>query len=66
MSVFPLTEEERMELEALREAFTSMQWAHRMERFHALDAIKDDLCPCCSSPVQIEETPNSVRLKPRG
>jgi hypothetical protein len=62
LDVMSELEELRAEVRSYREAFTAMQWAHRMERFHALDAIKDDTCPCCSAPVRVEETPNSVKL----
>ena len=59
MSVQPLTELEelRAEVTAYREAFTAMQYAKEMERFHTFKGVKDDLCPCCGGPVQAIEGP---------
>ena len=58
-----LTISERVELEALRDAFVGLAWARMQERFHEFDAIKDDKCPGCGGRVVCEETPNSVRLR---
>ena len=73
-------EELRAEVRAYREAFTAMQYAKEIERFHLVDGLKDDLCPACGSPVRLVEGPEypgelsahgteigqaTVRLKPR-
>lgn len=56
-----------MELVRLREAFTAMECAKRLERFHCLDAIKDDCCPCCGSPIKVVDNGHGsgVKLEPR-
>jgi len=48
------------ELEAtvasLTEALTVVQAARWFDRFHALDGIRDDSCPCCGGRITVEET----------
>lgn len=55
------------ELEAenayLNRMLKEVQWARMRDRFHAFDGIQDDSCPACGGRVEVEETPNAVRLK---
>lgn len=68
------------ELVAAREALTSVHYARMLDRFHALDGIKDDSCPCCGAHVEVIEgaefegelsphgteiPPDTVRLRAR-
>jgi len=64
---FPRSREDELEDEVkmLREQVRIIGALHLMERFHAFDAISDDMCPCCSSPVKVNRTNNSVMLEPR-
>jgi len=80
LDVMTELEELRAEVRAYREAFTAMQYAKEIERFHILGGLKDDLCPACGSPVRVIEgaeypgelsihgspiCDSTVRLKPR-
>lgn len=69
MSVRAMTELEelRAEVASYREAFTAMEYARRIERFHQLDAIRDDKCPCCGSPIRVVDNGHGsgVKLEPR-
>ena len=69
MSAKPLTREEELEAEnrVWREVFTAMQWAQSAYRFHAFDALRDDTCPACGSPVRLEDNGHGtgVKLRPR-
>jgi hypothetical protein len=48
---------------------TVMEAARWFDRFHALDGIRDDACPCCGGRVVVEEyeqrhSANGHRLPP--
>ena len=43
----------RSQVESLTEAMTAMQYAKELERFHTLDGLKDNLCPCCGGAVNV-------------
>ena len=52
--------------ESLHEALTAARWAWEFQRFHQFDGIRNDRCPCCNSPVKVEENGNGhVVLTPR-
>ena len=53
LDVMSRLEELEAEVRAYREAFTAMQYAKEIERFHVIDGLKDDLCPACGSPVRV-------------
>ena len=69
MSAKPMTELEelRAEVRIWRETFTAMEWAKSAYRFHAFDALRDDTCPSCGSPVRLEDNGygTGVKLRPR-
>jgi hypothetical protein len=52
----PSYEELEAEVALLREQMTVVQAARWFDRYHALDAIKDDSCPACGGRVVAEET----------
>ena len=53
------------ELEAkvalMEEQMTAMEAARWFDRFHALDGIKDDACPCCGGRIVVEEAPTRIQ-----
>lgn len=47
--------QELMEENALlKEQLTTVEAARWFDRFHALDAIRDDACPCCGGRIVVE------------
>ena len=75
MSVLPLHQDEEVvflrsevrRLQALTdsmtEAMTGMQYAKELERFHLLDGLKDNLCPCCGGAVNVVDNGHGTGVK---
>lgn len=53
----PSYQELEAQVAALTEQLTVVQAARWFDRFHALDAIRDDSCPACGGRIVVEETP---------
>ena len=53
----PSYEELKAEVQMLTEQLTVVQAARWFDRYHALDGIRDDACPCCGGRIAVEESP---------
>lgn len=54
-------------VDTLTQAFTAQQYAKSLERFHTLDGLKDNICPCCGGAVNVVDNGHGtgVRIESR-
>jgi len=55
----------RAELATMKELLTSVMYAKELERFHALDGLKDGMCPACGGAVNVEDNGFGTGIKIR-
>lgn len=48
-----------------RDVFTAKEWADSFARFHALDGVVNDSCPCCGGPIVLDHS-DVVRIDEHG
>lgn len=50
-------------VDSMTEAMTGMQYAKELERFHLLDGLRDNLCPCCGGAVNVVDNGYGTGVK---
>jgi len=53
----------RAEVASLKEAMQGMEYAKTLERFHNLDGLQDNLCPCCGGAVNVVDNGHGHGVK---
>lgn len=51
------------EVASLKASMQGMEYAKTLERFHNLDGLKDNLCPCCGGAVNVVDNGHGHGVK---
>jgi len=52
----PTYDELVAEVEKMRQVMTAFEYARSFLRFHELDGLVNDSCPCCGGPVELDHS----------